>query len=52
MTTFHTYDAVIVGARCAGSALAIELARERSMTLCGFAREGRVSVYADSGRVG
>ena len=36
----------------APTSLAIELARERSMTLCGFAREGRVSVYADSGRVG
>jgi FdhD protein len=35
----------------APTSLAIELARDRRMTLCGFAREGKVNVYADHGRV-
>ena len=35
----------------APTSLAIELARERGMTLSGFARGGGVNVYADRGRV-
>ena len=35
----------------APTSLAVELARDREMTLCGFAREGRVNLYADRGRV-
>jgi FdhD protein len=41
---------VLVGVG-APSSLAIELAADRGMTLAGFARRGRVNVYADSGRV-
>ncbi|MGI8632057.1 MAG: formate dehydrogenase accessory sulfurtransferase FdhD [Solirubrobacterales bacterium] len=36
----------------APSSLAISLATERQMTLCGFARAGQMNVYAGSGRVG
>jgi FdhD protein len=41
---------VLVGVG-APSSLAVELAADRDMTLCGFARRGRVNVYADSNRV-
>ena len=41
---------VLVGVG-APTSLAIELARDRGITLCGFARGGAVNVYADRGRV-
>jgi FdhD protein len=42
---------VLVGVG-APTSLAVTLARERGLTLCGFARQGRVNLYAGEQRVG